>query len=119
MGSKKPVHALGINSGPVASGPTDSPSTELSPTFRGPSLVLCRFPSCQSGVSELPLAQISCFCGKFLHHDLDPFAHILSPPSLRLLAVLTSLRWNLRVVLICISLMAKDVAHFFKFFLAI
>jgi hypothetical protein len=25
-------------------------------------------------------------------------------------------RWNLRVVLICISLIAKDIEHFFKFF---
>jgi hypothetical protein len=27
--------------------------------------------------------------------------------------------WNLRVILICISLMTKDIKHFFKFFLAI
>jgi hypothetical protein len=35
---------------------------------------------------------------------------------LLMLDMLTGVRWNLRVVLIYISLMAKDVAHFFKCF---
>jgi len=47
-----------------------------------------------------------------------PHQHLLSPEFL-ILAILTGARWNLRVVLICISLMFKDAEHFFRCFSAI
>jgi hypothetical protein len=36
-----------------------------------------------------------------------------------MIAILTGVRWNLSVVLICISFMARDDEHFFISFLAI
>lgn len=47
-----------------------------------------------------------------------PRQHLLSPEFL-ILAILIGVRWNLRVVLICISLMTKGVEHFFRCFSAI
>jgi hypothetical protein len=47
-----------------------------------------------------------------------PHQHLLSLEFL-ILAILTDVRWNLRVVLICITQMIKDVEHFFRCFSAI
>ena len=44
--------------------------------------------------------------------------HLLSSEFL-VLAILTGVRWNLRVVLICISLMANNVENFLRCFSAI
>jgi hypothetical protein len=51
---------------------------------------------------------------------LSPHPHpqLLSRQFL-ILATLTGVRWNLRVVLICTSLMTKGVEHFFRCFSAI
>ena len=47
-----------------------------------------------------------------------PRQHLLSPQFF-ILAILNSVRRNFTVVLICISLMIKDVEHFFRCFSAI
>jgi hypothetical protein len=48
----------------------------------------------------------------------QPRQHLLSPEFF-ILAILTGVKSNLRVVLICISQMIKDGEHFFRCFLAI
>jgi hypothetical protein len=47
-----------------------------------------------------------------------PRQHLLSPEFF-ILAILTGVRSNLRVVLKCIFLMTKDAEHFFRYFSAI
>ena len=47
-----------------------------------------------------------------------PFQHMLSLEFL-MLAILIGVRWYLRVIFICISLIAKDFEHFFRCFSAI
>ena len=42
-----------------------------------------------------------------------PCQHLLSSEFL-ILAILTGVKWNLRAILICISLKGKDVEHFFR-----
>ena len=81
MGSTKSVLALELDPGPTASGPVYFPTTV--PCLQRPCSVLCRFPSCQSGVSDLPLAWVSCFCG-FPHHGLDPSVCMITSPSLQM-----------------------------------
>ena len=41
-----------------------------------------------------------------------PLQHMLSPEVL-ILAILSGIRWNLKVILICISLITKDFEHLF------
>ena len=50
---------------------------------------------------------------------LHILANICCHPCFLILAILTGVRWNHRVVLSCISLMTQDVEHFFKCFSAI
>jgi hypothetical protein len=47
-----------------------------------------------------------------------PCQYILSLEIL-IPAILTDVRWSFRFILICVSLMAKELEHFFKCFLAI
>jgi hypothetical protein len=62
-----------------------------------------------------------------LHYDQQCKSVLFSPhPRQHLLllvflmmTILTGLRWNLSVVLICISIIARDGEHFFMCFLAI
>ena len=44
-----------------------------------------------------------------------PCQHLVSPEFL-CLAILTGMMYGIRVVLICISLMSKDIEHFFRCF---
>ena len=47
-----------------------------------------------------------------------PRQYVLSPEVL-ILAILIGVRWNLKVVLICISLITRDFEHFFRCYSAI
>jgi hypothetical protein len=65
-------------------------------------------------------------CTSFQSHQqwrsvpLSPHPHQnLLSPDFFILAILTGVGWNLRVVLICISLMIKNAEHFFRCFSAI
>ena len=68
----------------------------------------------QSGCSNLQAHQ------QWRSVPLSPHTHYhLLSSELLILVILTGVRWNLRVVLICISLMAKDVENFLRCFSAI
>jgi hypothetical protein len=66
---------------------------------------------CQSGCTSLQSHQQWRSVPLFPH----PCQHLLSPEFL-ILAILTGVRRNLRVVLICIPLMTKDAEQFFRCF---
>ena len=62
--------------------------------------------------------QVSSHVKILLSLSPHPRQHLLSSEFL-ILAILTGVRWNLKVVLICISLMIEDDEHFFRCFSAI
>jgi len=99
-------HLLDICPGEVL----QDPPVVLCPIFWGTTKNQTDF---QSGCTSLQFQQ-----WRSVPLSPNPRQHLLSPEFL-ILAILTGVRWNLRVVLICISLMIKDAEHFFRCFSAI
>ena len=67
----------------------------------------------QSGCTSLKYHQQ----GRNVPLSPHPHQNLLSPEFF-LLAILSGMEWNLRVVLICIYLMSKDIQHIFRCFSA-
>jgi hypothetical protein len=76
--------------------------------------------NCQTGFQSVEIISSLQSYQQWRSVPLSPYPcqHLLSLEFL-ILAILTGVRWNLRVTLICISLMIKDVEHFFRCFSAI
>ena len=51
--------------------------------------------------------------------DCTSFSTSMPACAVTILGILTGMNWNLLVILVCISIMTEDFAHFFKCFLAI
>ena len=88
-------HLLGICPGVVSSGSTMSSFLRTLQT------------DIQSGCTRLQSHQQ----WRSVPLSPHPHQHLLSPEFL-ILAILTGVRWNLRVVLLCISLMTEEVELF-------
>jgi hypothetical protein len=73
--------------------------------------------NCQTDLQRACTSLPSHLQRKSVPLSLQPHQHLWLPEVL-ILAILIDVRYNLRVFLICISLVTKDVKHFFRCFLS-